>query len=122
MARSSGSNAKPSCCRSRQRKLKKNPREHKKTGAGRSEGGSRTGPLSGRGTCRCSGYEGSADSASAGKGEGDGGGLYRRRDGVARTQPGRRHRIELRRNPVSVLTALQREGISRIRSSEPNLA
>ena len=60
----------------------------KENRAGRSESGSRTGPLSGRGTCRCSGYQGPTNSAAAAKGEADGGGLYRRGDGLAPTQPG----------------------------------
>src|SRR5215831_13850424 len=50
------------------------------------------------------------------------GGLSRRGDGVAPTQHGQRRWNGLRDNPVSVLTALQREGISRVRPAEPNLA
>src|SRR5262249_16529977 len=86
----------------------------------RSEGGSRAGALFGPAACH--GYQGPATAASAGKGEGDAGRLHRGGDGVAPTQHGQRHWNGLRDNPVSVLTALQRARISRVRPAEPNLA
>src|SRR5262249_3426508 len=69
---------------------------------------------------RCD-YQGSTSSA-AGEGEGDGGRLYRSGERVAPAQRGRRYRLELRRNPLSVLAALQREGISWQRPAKPDLA